>query len=330
VRATRVRTAGFLVAAGVLLTLVLSACGASRPTPAARSTTTTGGSSPTVQGGPSSRPVHVTSGGGLVGVACWGVGSCQALGNTGRAFALANGRWSGPTNLGTAGPPPSGTSLSCPTSTFCLALPSTAQSATFNGSTWAPPQTVAGAQGVEAATCATPTFCVAIDGEGNGFVNEGSGWGGSAGAWGSANAVSCATPTFCVAAEGGPAMWDGSSWSQPQGLDPKGTLDGVSCPSPAFCLMVDTAGDALAWNGQAWTPPVAVSGAGAGLSAVSCPTPGACLAVGPSGHAFHLLNGRWSSGGVVDPGGHLTAVSCATPTWCTAVDAQGRAVTISG
>jgi hypothetical protein len=176
------------------------------------------------------------------------------------------------------------------------------------------------------------SFCITIDGEGNSVAFNGTRWSGNLGAWGAANQISCVSPQFCVAAEGGPSVWDGQTWTQPNDDDAQGQLNSVSCASATFCIAVDSDGNALTWNGTAFSAPAPVatepplSGTDAsGLTGVSCPTTTFCRAVDSIGRVFDFDGTTWTGGTLIDNGHALTSISCPTVSYCVTVDRAGNA-----
>jgi hypothetical protein len=306
------------------LALVAAGCGGSPPTPGASTTAGPAGAWSTA--------VPIAPGANLTVVSCPVPAACVFGSATGQTYRLVFDKV---TALGPAVPSPSpqGVSyLSCTSPGFCAAAPNLNQVALFNGSAWQPPATLPAAQGITAIDCTSPTFCITIDGEGNSFEFDGSGWSGNLGAWGAANQISCVSPSFCVAAEGGPSVWDGHTWTQPNNADTQGQLNSVSCASVSFCVLVDSSGDALTWNGHAFSAPASIApeppltGTDAsGLTAVSCPTSTFCRAVDSAGRVFGWDGTSWSSGTLIDDGHGLTAVSCPTTTFCVAADRSGHA-----
>jgi hypothetical protein len=327
-----------MVVAGSVIALALTSCGKGAPSGSASTVTTARPTTSTTAlatkgGGVQwSGALTVSPGVDLSVVSCPVVGFCMAGSTSGQTYRLAGRK---PSAIGPAvgAPSPQGVSyLTCTSATFCAAVPDLNQAALFNGTGWAAPTTIAAAQGFTAIGCVGVTFCVSIDGEGNSFVYNGAGWSGNVGAWGAANQISCANPTFCVAAEGGPSIWNGRTWSQPNDADTQGQLNSVSCASPTFCVAVDSAGDALVWNGSAFSAPALVatepptSGTDAsGLTGVSCPATNDCVAVDSIGRAFTFDGSHWSAGTLIDSGGALTSVSCPSTSVCVAVDRKGHA-----
>ncbi len=279
-----------------------------------------------------SRPVKLANT-ALVSVSCPAPGTCSALDTSGVAYRMSAGRWSSPEAWANPpGPESSGTpAVSCPTTTFCMAVALDSQVGTWNG-TWSAPSTLGGAAALQALSCSSPTFCVALDGIGDGYVFTGS-WSGPVNAYGGANGVSCVSPTFCMAALGGPSEWDGTSWSQPAAIDTSGEIETVSCTSSTFCMAGDTNGNTFVWNGAAWSGPTRIdteeeATGGNKLAGVSCVNT-ACLAVDASGHALRYDGATWTAPVEVARGASFATVSCATATWCEATTTSGQALTVA-
>ena len=117
--------------------------------------------------------------------------------------------------------------------------------------------------------------------------------------------------------------------------DPEGSsapFTGVSCVTPSFCVSVNGGGDALDWNGLAWSAPVRIEPGpaptttiGVAPTGVSCPTTSFCVAVDGSGGVLEWSNGTWSRTDV--DGSHvLASVSCPTASFCVAVDHSGDVI----
>jgi hypothetical protein len=175
--------------------------------------------------------------------------------------------------------------------------------------------TSAGAQGAQATWLEGP-------GTGNGYSDS----------------VSCVSPTFCAAVGGNYAsVYDGTGWTLSADIDPnisadQGTnLSSVSCPSTTFCAAVDDQGNALTYNGTAWSAPVDLNGGDDSyLSAVSCPSVTFCLAVGTtfsaageSSATFSYDGPSWSSLSGALPDGR--GMSCVSASFCVVAGLAGEA-----
>ena len=151
--------------------------------------------------------------------------------------------------------------------------------------------------------------------------------------------VACASAASCVVVGGNPDVpgthgqvvnesteWDGHAWSKPVELGANGTtVDALACTGPTSCLAVDDAGQAMSFDGTAWSAPRQV--AQGPLESVSCPTAEFCMAVGVVAIAYR--QGRWLGSQPVDSWGPRS-VSCPNASFCVAVDPGGHVVTYSG
>ena len=280
----------------------------------------------TYQAGTWSKPVPLGTGDSYT-VSCPTATYCAAVTDTGFAYRLQAGTWSGATDIyPVANVQPSSTDavedLSCATPSFCVAVTAMGDALTWNGTVWSPPESM------ELPEIQPPLF------PGNlGYVG-----------------ISCPTPVFCLAGTGnsgtGPditvaATWDGTSWTG----TPAGSVSGpgwnVSCVSAAFCMAAagyHAIGDiSSTWNGTSWSGLAHPPGEGAALAftQVSCPQVGFCLAVDGGAHingssagdrgsaVFAWSNGTWSGPQFIDPSGYFLAVSCTADGLCVAGDSLG-------
>jgi hypothetical protein len=242
------------------------------------------------------------------------------------------------------------TSVSCPSTTFCVAVDDTGNWLRYNGTSWSAPASFGASSSV---SCPSAQFCLALGGGGS-FQYNGSSWSATtAAAPYGLDSVSCESSTFCAAVGvrynpnpqiGGvideAAIFDGSSWSPPTTLDSFGIqstigVASVACPTVTFCEAVDDGGNAFTYTATGWS---AASSDGLGSSftsmtpvSVSCSSNTNCTAV--YGNDAAKFNGSgWSSPVAVDDasGEGLDSVSCTATGFCAAGDAAGRAVTGSG
>jgi hypothetical protein len=200
------------------------------------------------------------------------------------------------------------------------------------------------ANGMVSVSCASSTFCVAVDFSGNAVTYDGKSWSSgdhivSLGSF--LAAVSCPTSTFCIAVGGQFAeTWNGTSWSSPVRIDPGEDLASISCSSPMFCEAVDYFGDALTYNGLSWSPADNIDPGGGpnGPTSLSCPTAKFCEAVDGAGNALTFDGSSWSLPDKIDSrttpttlvSAILASVSCPTTTFCNAVDYAGDIVSYNG
>ena len=212
-------------------------------------------------------------------------------------------------------------SVSCVSTSFCVAVGNGGDEITYNGSTWSTPTKVGILGYIQSVSCHSEAFCVAATSEGETATYDGSTWSPAArlseGA--ASGALSCATESFCLAVGRYSSAFNGGVWTNPMLLG-SGGLSSVSCPSSSFCTAVDFHGRALTYNGSEWSAPSLIAGEGE-LASVSCPSGVFCAAVGgyPHGYALTYNGTAWSSPTEVDPEARLESVSCVSASFCVAV-----------
>ncbi len=230
--------------------------------------------------------------------------------------------------------------VSCPTSTFCMAVDTSGSALVWRGRSWSSPRRVWDHGTLDSVSCATATDCVAV-GNGEATTWDGTTWSASVsvGPPGTYR-LSCPTASFCatVAASGtaGGAStvgtYDGRSWST-RSTPTTGATDDrlmdVSCATPTFCMAVNLDGASLAFDGTGWSP--VPSSAPRGTISVSCPAASTCRAVSTAGSWTRFSNGSWSAPKAVPAlqGAFAYSLSCSTATQCVAVGLLGKATTWS-
>jgi hypothetical protein len=264
-------------------------------------------------------------------VSCASPSFCVAIGGTGNALTWNGSSWSAPVHVDPIG---NVSSISCPSTTFCLAVDlgagKTATNGdylTWDGSSWTTPASMPRAGSV---SCTSASFCAA-GGDGGSFQTwNGTAWTSLAGDAGEAAGLSCSSPTFCAAVtlKGNAETFNGTSWSASSSVDPGGNgLTSVSCTSSSFCAAADAGGNALTYNGTSWS---ATGFIGTNGSAVSCSSVSFCLAVNDS-FGVTWDGTSWSPADVFGSGTrNLSAVSCVSATFCALVDYSGDVETWNG
>ncbi len=125
-------------------------------------------------------------------------------------------------------------SVSCPSSTFCMAVGSNSNdniALSFNGTSWKRQSLPSGVSSLSPVSCASATFCMMLGWDSND------------------NTI--------------PLAFNGSTWKRQNLPVTTGTIDSVSCPSPTFCEAVgwDIWGpNSVVWNGTRWSAQVRSSG----------------------------------------------------------------------
>jgi hypothetical protein len=236
-----------------------------------------------------------------------------------------------------------------PGTQFCALMDDTGGAYTMSGGTLSPRTAVSAPNAFDAVSCPISTFCMAIDEVGNTFDNTGSGWisksavvsipGGNP-----RLQVSCASAQFCIATFPGAGndvdydTWTGSSWTPSGVLESDGAaISGLSCTPTTFCVATDTQDFALRYNsgGGPWTPttsPLISGGATSDGFHVSC-SGTFCLADSEeNGDTFTTPDGStWTAGtNIRDANGGTGGggpTSCASPTMCVIVDLSGTGYT---
>ena len=97
----------------------------------------------------------------------------------------------------------------------------------------------------------------------------------------------------------------------------------MSCATTTFCLVVNDAGDAVSYDGTAWSSPEMIDPQGGGLTSLSCPTTNFCAAVDADGEVLTYDCQQWAIPIIIDPTNALESVSCPTVRFCAAVGAAG-------
>jgi hypothetical protein len=240
-------------------------------------------------------------------------------------------------------------SVSCPTSSFCVALggqPVT-DALIFQNGSWGSPSTIDSNGGLTSVSCSSDSYCVAVDNGGNELTYDNGTWSAPApidsGGMG-ISSVSCPASTtvpapFCMAVDAsGNAVTDqGGKWGAPTPVASPVLWFSVSCASASFCMAVGLGeagttltGAAASYNGTSWSAPTTVATGGTFLDSVSCPSSSFCAVVGSGfGGASGLeglgftWSGSWSSGqplaASVQPGGFEGSISCSSASFCQAV-----------
>jgi hypothetical protein len=255
---------------------------------------------------------------------------CEAVTDTGYAYAYRNGSWSGADDIYPAANavhiryPTADTinGVSCANPRFCAAVTAKGAALTWDGTRWSAPAAI-GLPAIQDA----PAFMYSLATIG----------------------LSCPSATFCLTAassreEPTAAAWNGTHWS-PAPAPPailNDAFKSVSCTSAQFCMAVGgdhASGDiASAWNGATWSALAnpATGEAPLGFGTVSCASARFCAALdGGAGANGYLAttsrgsaisawtNGTWDGPELIDPNGLLDALSCSSAGFCLAADTIG-------
>lgn len=233
------------------------------------------------------------------------------------------------------------TSVSCPSTSYCVAVDGNGNIMSYNGVAWSTAQT--SDDQLNSVSCASDSFCAAVgydDAGGNVFRYNDGAWSSpeSLDAGYKLHSVSCTSTTFCeVGAAVNVFTVDGTSESGPDAIDQSNNetnesgygLPSMSCPSPTFCGTIDGSGNAFILNGSTWSAPEPIDN-NVQLNSVSCVSPEFCVAVDSEGNAFTYKGSAWSAAQSVDPNTALESVSCPSTSFCVAVDSNGDSLVFNG
>ncbi len=232
--------------------------------------------------------------------------------------------------------PPQGdlSAVSCPTSTFCVAVDVHGNALTWDGDTWTPPTAVdPGGHGLTDVSCASDAFCVAVDTDGNALTWDGDVWSTpeQVAPDGPLVDVDCPSDTFCRALDqsGAVAAYDAGTWTAPVPLG-LGGASALDCASATFCAAVDTVGRAYVFDGVSWSAPSFVSGDAFTAMSISCPAVDVCMAVNAAGNAVSYDGTGWSAPEPTDLTGGPFTLSCTSASFCVATDSASSFVVFDG
>jgi hypothetical protein len=206
--------------------------------------------------------------------------------------------------------------------------------------TWTSQSISGSAGPVNSVSCPTTSHCVAVDNQSSLVTTDGgASWAVHStpvGQYNSLTGVSCASSASCVAVTGafsapGLALTSadgGVTWNSQSVPDNAKNLHAVSCSSSSQCVGVGGAGPGevatTSDGGATWTSRSLPNGTN-GLAAVSCPTTSFCLAMGgQNGGSISAAaivatsdgGATWTSEPAPGAAGSLTGVSCATTARC--------------
>ncbi len=249
---------------------------------------------------------------------------CMAVGVSGTYGYTDNGKqWnlSGSSSISIAN---TLTSVSCVSSTFCVAVDATGYVWYFNGSIWqgwtGSAWAISGFQQVDSysalnsISCRSSAFCVAVDAKGYVWYFNGSTWQG----------------------------WTGSAWAKSGSFSPieNNFLNSVDCSNPSYCAIVDATGNLLTINPLNNSIVTNTIDSGNELTSVYCPENdvtalssylvASCLSADNNGDIQAII---YNDAGNATPKiiqatigdfSAITSVTCATYFTCIAADKNGE------
>ena len=197
-----------------------------------------------------SSPFPVSGAQVVQALACSGPSFCVTVDGEGDGFLWRGSGWEGELNAW-GGP----SSAACTSATFCV-LTQGGGASLWNGSSWSRPEPIDTDAQLTGVSCPTSSFCVAVDTGAAAVFWNGSSWSspaalpsasGSAPSAGGAiplTGVSCPTTSFCAAVDsaGDAWTWQNGQWSVPVRVDPGAALLAVSCAAASVCVAADNRG----------------------------------------------------------------------------------------
>src|SRR5262249_26037635 len=146
--------------------------------------------------------------------------------------------------------------LHCVSATYCTVDAGHAV-ATWRGSSWTLGPKVTSSYLAEL-SCPTTTFCMAVDQTGATFTFNGSAWKTVAQPGHGTAVLDCASSTFCVGAAlvngiDYAYQWNGSTWTTTKLSGIAIYLQQITCPAIGKCVLMDDDGALLELSGGTWT-----------------------------------------------------------------------------
>jgi hypothetical protein len=263
--------------------------------------------------------VNVNGTGGLSAISCSSAYMCVALDDYGYAVIFDGTSWTAPEYVF------AGTSISCPSSSFCLATDNARTGVvTLDHGVWGAPTPVIADGSLRVVSCVSATECKAIDDSGDVINFDGVSWSTPIHIGSDLYALSCGATKSCMVLDTvGPLSFNGTSWT-PTGTGTYNVTD-LSCSGPTFCMATSyTHGGTFVFDGTRWTH-VGDSEPGPGILATSCASPFMCVAVFGPYQTVQFSGSSWAYPTSNEPN-RLAAVSCPSEAFCMAVDTVGRAI----
>jgi hypothetical protein len=261
---------------------------------------------------------------GLLTVSCSSASFCAAGGSEGGVYTYDGSSWSGPVYTNSLSMPVQ--SISCGSTALCVALVGYAadqvganfgQNDTgyvFNGTDWTDTQ-----EPLDSVSCPTASICFGIDGRGDfASYSPSHGWMTlDPEEWTSTgNVLSCTSVSFCMdGAYDAEQAWEWTgSWQTDASEDYPdrgGSLQSLSCTPSDSCVAVDSAGNAVTYDGSTWTSTEIAPGHG--LSTVACASASFCLAADGLGSADAFFYSQHETLSVNTDGGNGSGTVTSSP-----------------
>jgi hypothetical protein len=196
--------------------------------------------------------------------------------------------------------------VSCASAAFCVAVGEIGNATVYNGSSWTGSAEIDPGGVLESVSCPTSSFCMAVGGHNAVRYQEGMWGSPTVvdtEAW--LRSVSCTSPGRCVAVaeqqpDGVPISraytlnYESGTWGAASevGLGPERGMASpaaVACACAVFCQLISNEGEFALLTTGGWSGLRSMTGApelNVGMASLSCPSSAFCAAVAWSGYAF--------------------------------------------
>jgi len=108
---------------------------------------------------------------------------------------------------------------------------------------------------INSVSCSSSSQCIAVDNYGYETTYNGSSWSIPTNISSQAlSGISCLSSTFCMAVSGNSSFkWNGTSWIAYNSIDSTSNITSISCVSTSLCWAADFSGNVTQWNGTSWS-----------------------------------------------------------------------------
>jgi hypothetical protein len=137
-------------------------------------------------------------------------------------------------------------SVSCASTTYCVAVSASGNVFTYNGTSWSGPTAADMGHDLISVSCPTTSFCMAVDSSGQAAEHSDGLWGLQPLGWAPA-AVSCPTAGTClaVARSGATASYADGLWTHEPAANSGARITSLSCAAENSCVATDRANNVL-------------------------------------------------------------------------------------
>lgn len=268
-------------------------------------------------------------------ISCATPTNCVAVDGTGHSVTYDGGSWGKPTLVDayaatTTGPDQSTstlTSVSCPTTSFCLAGASDGSVFEDTSGTWSTLTIGRGSGLPTAVSCPTASSCLVEAENAQFYLNGASTAAQSLPTHEGPTDASCGAVDSCYVVAGSDVLaWDGQVWADTTVFpDEAGSGNGaISCANATFCGAISGDQESFLVDGS-WTTPVASNAGLVTMGSMACTADDTCTVTTPSGVRVDSPAGQGTAT-VVDSADSYRQIACSDDWDCAAIGLGGDAV----